>query len=389
MIQKAEEKKRQRGDKQIVFWCNDLEHERLTEEPRFSGRTDLIVASFGMGSFVEDTVGMLRRFSQWLRPGGKILLSFYNENSCVLRLTPSWRDTSLASNVNVPGKSLRVRLPNNQTFDIFCKPFNEGTKGDINKIFEIDSLVTYPTVLALLPNSLLKDSIASELFGRVDKALAYAFLPLVPQKLREDPRIVDAARSLERNLRHYGEIGSGHYVIVVAAKPGPAGAGYARALEVLGQQPHDAWQIIQHGAALSLEDVRKELGSEAPPDDAMVKTLVFKERGGRIICVSLAGRRHIDKGWLARFLGMGKNSLRLASERDISLLGFPLGGVAPIGFGKDKIIRRLVDRSVIESHHIWLYTGVGDNRRTLRIKKEVLVALLEGGEVVDLPRLDS
>jgi len=69
MIAKAQEKKKNKRDTSIVFWTSDFEYERLTEEPRFSGRTDLVIASFGMASFVEDTAGMLRRFSQWLSAG--------------------------------------------------------------------------------------------------------------------------------------------------------------------------------------------------------------------------------------------------------------------------------------------------------------------------------
>jgi prolyl-tRNA editing enzyme YbaK/EbsC (Cys-tRNA(Pro) deacylase) len=386
MIQKAEEKKKACGDQRILFWTNDFEYEQLTEEWHFSGNTDLIVASFGMGSFIEDTAGMLRRFSQWLRPGGKILLSFYNENSSVLRLTPTWRDTSLASNINPATKSLRVDLPGGASFEILCKPFNEGTKGEINKIFDIERLYTFPTALALLPNSLLKDNVAAQLFGQVDEILSGLVMPIIPPRGRGKAKIKELAAELEGPLARYGEVGYGHYVIVVAKKPEPTSIGYLNAVATLEREAHDEYEIITHGPVLSLRDVRRELGTDIPLG-AMIKTLIFKERNGKLIAVSVPGDVLVDKDRFAEMLKIGRRSLRFASEKEVSQLGFPLGGIAPVGFEVAHPVRRFVDASLEQTTSQWLYSGIGDNRKTLKIKKQVFLTLVSECEFISIPRL--
>jgi len=69
MIEKANEEKRRQNIENIIFSVNDFEYEKLLDEKDFYGKCDLIVASFGMGSFIEDTVKMLRRFYDWLKIG--------------------------------------------------------------------------------------------------------------------------------------------------------------------------------------------------------------------------------------------------------------------------------------------------------------------------------
>ena len=60
----------------------------------------MIVASFDLGSFIEDTATMMRRFHGWLREGGIAVLSFYNSRTILLEVTPNWRDTSLAAHLD-------------------------------------------------------------------------------------------------------------------------------------------------------------------------------------------------------------------------------------------------------------------------------------------------
>ena len=101
MIEVAERKKRERDINNIKFSIADLEYEEISDERNFYGKVDLIVASFGMGSFMEDTPKMLRGFYDWLKPGGYLFLSFYNGNSILENIVPNWRDTSLSAHLDI------------------------------------------------------------------------------------------------------------------------------------------------------------------------------------------------------------------------------------------------------------------------------------------------
>lgn len=354
MIDVANRLKRERGDTRISFAVNDVEYEQLADEDRFYGRVDLVLASSGMGSFVEDTVRMLRRFQDWLKPGGYVFLSFYNENSLALKLEPNWRDSALAANLDPDHGTLRVELPGGANFSVFCRPYNEGTKGEINKLFHIDTIYTYPTTMALMPNSFLRDDLARTLFGEIDDLLAdNATLRPFPQ--------------LRRNY--------GHYVLVVAHKPRGAYEGYLNIIRALASRPDIEYEIIEHGPVLSVEDEQRELGKEVPLD-CIVKTLIFKLANSRdYVSISVAADKMIDTEALAHRLGVAKSRIKFAAQKEVAELGFPLGGIAPFGFSDRFTVRRFVDAGLREAGD-WIYTGIGDNRRTLKLRKRDFLDLV-------------
>lgn len=57
MIHRANEVKVEKGIEHITFSVADLEFEELLYEKEFLGKVDIVIASFGMGSFIEDTAG--------------------------------------------------------------------------------------------------------------------------------------------------------------------------------------------------------------------------------------------------------------------------------------------------------------------------------------------
>lgn len=363
MIEIAYAAKRRSGDTRISFCVNDFEYELLSDESKYYGRCDLIVASMGMGSFVEDTVRMLRRFHDWLRPGGYVFLSFYNENSLSLKITPNWRDSSLAATIDPESETLQVDLPGDVSFNVFCKPFNETTKGEINKLFDIRDLVSFPTTMALLPNTLLQDTLASELFAEIDAVLATHA----------------AARERSQLKRSYG-----HHVVIVGQKPEGACEGHRNVLRYLHEHPSIPYDVIEHGPVLSADDARRELGGAIPPA-CLVKTLVFKSLRTRSFLVVVVGAdRMIDKAALAQRYGVARSSIKFATEKEVAELGFPLGGVAPFGFREGLPMHQLVDGSLRDAPGDWLYTGSGDNRKTLRLRKVDFLTIVRDYEWVRL-----
>ena len=339
MIKVALEKKKNLNDTKIIFFVNDFEYDKIVDEDKFYGKADLVVASFGMGSFVEDTVRMLRRFYEWLKPGGFVFISFYNENSIILNLTPNWRDTSLSSAINPKEKTLKVQLPGGTQFDIFCKPFSKGTKGEINKVFIIDEIYTYPTIMALLPNSLLKDKFAFNIFNKIDESFS-----------KESENIY------------------GHYVIVVAHKPIIPIKGYSNIIKILSQLGVK-YEEINHPPVLSIEDVIKAMSHNIDKSQ-MIKTIIFKDKTNNdFISVSIIATKMVNKETIANILNISKNKIKFASEKEILNIGFPLGGIAPFGFEKGYKIHNFIDKDIKELHYEWYYMGIGDNRKTLKIKK--------------------
>ena len=352
MIEKAEEEKRRRSITNIIFSVSDFEYEQLLDENEFYGNCDLIVASFGMGSFIENTVRMLRRFYDWLKPGGYVFISFYNENSIVLKLTPNWRDTSLSAHMDVENKTLKVELTPKINFTIYCKPFNEATKGEINKMFNIDVVYTYPTLMSLLPNSLLEEKLASTIFSSVDDFLAdnkkYMF---------------------------------GHYVITIAHKPEVAFSGYSNIIECL-EKSRAEYETKEHNPVLSIEDVKSEIGYFP---GCMVKTIIFKEKkANQFISIALPSEKRVDKEVIAKVLGISKAKIKFAPEKDVIKLGFPLGGIAPFGFNEEYSIQKFIDKTLMDSTCPWFYMGVGNNRKTLKIRKDDFIKIVSDYKIIEL-----
>jgi len=125
---------------------------------------------------------------------------------------------------------------------------------------------------------------------------------------------------------------------------------------------------------LSIKDV-----AEATKLDQklMIKTVVFSYRQGKqkyLVCVALPAEKQVNKMRLAELLGINSNILRFASEKQITQLGFPIGGIAPFGFQDDEYLTKFLDKSIWEIESEWLYMGVGDNTKTLKITK---IAFLE------------
>lgn len=357
MVDEAEKEKSDssRIYNRVIFSVSDLEYEELINERSLDNNVDLIVASFGMGSFIEDTTRMLKRFHDWLRPGGYIFLSFYNSNSIVLQITPSWRDTSLSAHIDVENKTLQVELTPDIVFRIYCKPFNDELKSEIKGLFDIERLSTYPTLMALLPNHMLAKQSAQKLFSHVD---------------------IQLSKGSEYNTL-------GHYVLIVGKKPGYSLTGHRDILEILTSKA-SIYELLEHPPVLSIRDVIEAIGLDLR---FMIKTVLFSYRQDKkkfLVSVALRAQKQVDKAKLAEIIGINPNILRFATEKQITQLGFPIGGIAPFGFKENIDTRNFIDDSISTIEAEWLYMGSGDNTKTLKIKKSSFLEITEAYERITL-----
>lgn len=336
MIDFANDRKRKEDRDNLVYSIADLEYEEIMYEDEYYNKADLVVASFGMGSFIEDTARMLRRFYEWLKPGGMLFISFYNRNSIILNLTPNWRDTSLSAHIDLENNSLNVELSKDTVFQIFCKPYDDDIKTEIAKKFDVDSIYSFPTALALLPNSLLQNKLAKELFTKVDKYL-----------------------STDKNSF------LGHYVIVTARKPQIEEIdGYKNIISILNKMNID-YEIIEHDVVLSINDVLKEVDGI---DGILVKSLVFHlVSTNTYIIIALPHEKRINKQKLAKQIKINSKKLNFAHEKEIAKLGFPPGGIPPFGFSETADVKYFIHPYLKERSQKPLYMGTGDNRKTLKL----------------------
>ena len=358
MIEIAEGKKRKQDIKNILFSVVDFEYEELKDEKDFSGKCDLVVASFGMGSFIENTHKMLRRFYDWLKPGGFVFLSFYNKDTIIRKIVPNWRDTSLSAYIDPESNTLTVELPGSIKYSIYAKPYDNNIESLIKGIFVVDEIYTFLTLMSLMPNDLLeKDKDKFGLFKHIDEFLS----------------------SNERYRL-------GHYVIVIAHKPLITLEGYSNILKIL-KKNKAKYKILEHKPVYTIEDVKREI-SYFP--NCMIKTVVFKIKAkieGKIlfVIVVLLAEKRVNKDIIAKFLGISRSKLKFAPEKDILRLGFPVGGIAPFGFKENNIkICKFIDEDIINSKCEWFYMGIGDNRKTLKIRREDFLDIVSTYQKVKL-----
>jgi SAM-dependent methyltransferase len=356
MIDEANKIRRETDTRNVFFLVNDFEYEKLIDEKRYYGQCDLVVASFGMGSFIEDTNSMLRRFYDWLKPGGYIFLSFYNANSITLNVTPTWRDSSLSAQVDPDNNSLEVNLTPKTRFNIFCKLFDTGIEGPINRIFNIDTITTYPMMMALLPNNLLEDDFAHNAFALADKTLA---------ETKEGQ--------------------NGYYAIVIAHKTPQAPMGYLN-VEGMLQAFQAEYEMLEHEPVLSIEDVKREVGYFPK---CMLKTILIGYRDrDELVAIVLQAEKRLDMNYLAELLNVNRYHIHFAREKEILQLGFPLGGVAPFGFETSVLIRKYIDSAIDREPDSepcpWFYTGTGDNRKTLKIRRSDFLRLMTDYERIEI-----
>lgn len=329
----------------ITFSVGDLEHEEIIDEADFTCKTDLVLSSFGMGSFIEDTSRMLRRFHNWMNDNSYLFLSFYNSNSVLLKIEPNWRDTSLSAHIEPSTNTLKVSLPgSSSTFDIYCKTYSKDIKYEISKLFSIEKIYTFPSIMALMPNSIFSNKLAVDLFKHVDKLIAP-----------------------DENFQY------GHYVLVVAKKIPEKSTepSTLKPVSILNEY-NIQYEIINHTPVISIKDVLKQF----PHIDTqiMVKTIVLRNgrkkpefKNNKYIVMVLQADKLINEEKLASQLGITKRRLEFANDDEIFYLGFPVGGIAPFGFDDTNELQYFIDKNLLEMNTEAVYMGVGDNTKTLKI----------------------
>jgi Cys-tRNA(Pro) deacylase len=87
----------------------------------------------------------------------------------------------------------------------------------------------------------------------------------------------------------------------------------------------------------------------------IVKTLLFMA-GGRPTVVLAAGDGQVDTGKLARLVGVGRKKLKMGKPEEVlSLTGYAVGGVSPVGMTQTHDV--VLDDSLQRFERVWAAAG--------------------------------
>ncbi len=129
----------------------------------------------------------------------------------------------------------------------------------------------------------------------------------------------------------------------------------------------------------TVEEAARAVGVEPA---RILKTLLFMVKGGEPVLVLAAGTTRVDYKALARFLGLSRKKVRLASPEEVlRWTGYPVGAVPPLALARP--LRVLMDEALLAFPEV--YAGGGSTTALLRIPLETLKQAT-GAQVVPLAR---
>lgn len=108
------------------------------------------------------------------------------------------------------------------------------------------------------------------------------------------------------------------------------------------------------------------------PEEAGIKSLVFKTREGAFILVLSPGNREVDTKKIA-CLASTKSLLLARPDEVLKVAGVPVGCVPP--FGHRTALRTYINEELLESEY--LYFSAGSHTKTIGIRSEDLLRVLK------------
>ncbi|WP_426565458.1 class I SAM-dependent methyltransferase [Angustibacter sp. McL0619] len=153
----------------------DLDERLLDDVP--DGAADLVVAAFGMVSFLRDPVRLLTELDRVLAPAGRALLSFYNARSLVAALTPTGLHPVGLGAVAGPQPDLLEVEYDGDEYHVPARAYlSDEVRALCSPMFRCE-LRSFPTVSGWLSDDAATDTQA--ICGAVDDALGGRGGPLV------------------------------------------------------------------------------------------------------------------------------------------------------------------------------------------------------------------
>lgn len=376
MINVADAKKRKHdlNDGQyrnVSFQVRDVEDSPIDYGPN---SLDLIIACFGMGSFVEDLVPFLTNIKDQLRLGGRAVFSVYNRDALLYSVPPPWRDCSLSAVLCPNRDELQVTLPSGDKFRIFCRAYSYAEfKGQLSRIFDTVKIHSCPTFASFLPSQYFADG---------------------PQGTRARELI----SQIDRELAHHTTFTVGAYFTAVCTKSSGEDDNWTPAEEIVDVRGENnllaflgekgvAYEILEHERVRNIRDLQTQL--DISPD-LMAKAILAIIKADELLAENhvvfvLPGSRQLDLNKVSKLLGCSRREWRFARQKEVKkTYGLEIGGVPPFGYSSK--VRVFVDRRLATNEV--LYCGVGNPRKSIRMGFSDLVCIANA-VVTDISGNDS
>ncbi|MCF6157614.1 MAG: methyltransferase domain-containing protein [wastewater metagenome] len=314
MIEVAQRKKNEKAKadnfdlSKITFMRMDVEDEEFSQE---QGSADLVCASFGMGSFVENIHNLLKKLWLLLKDEGILIISFYNKNGIQYQVNPVWRDSSLSAKLS-GNDELKVNIGGN-VFTIYCKPYEfEEIRGILNRYFGIINQYSFPTLSAFMPNSIFAENqYACKVFKDIDAAIA------------------------QKNDMMHGA----YFLFICKKEPTEIADAFHRIKDVLNEHKLSEginYEVISHEAVVDFGALEKVLNV---PRNQMVKTILVENKNqgnmqagtskGSLYAFAVPGHKKLDMKKAAKVLGARQKDIRMVVQKQLAQkVESPVCGIA-------------------------------------------------------------
>ncbi len=174
----------------LKFECADLED----GIPEPDASASFVVMNLGTASDMRDIAKVIDETFRVLKPGGRFFFSFYNRDALIYRWEFLPWEAGLAASINIHRDSLDVHSKNDDSKEEVVPVYARAyTRDEVMSLFvergvEM-SLVTYPTISAILPHELfisqpdVQDSVTAIDSALVNSSMG-AYIIVTGQKLR-------------------------------------------------------------------------------------------------------------------------------------------------------------------------------------------------------------
>jgi len=168
MTAQAQSNQKKRAIKNTYFMTLDVEHDLL---PFADHSVDFINSSFGMGSFVLNPSHFFLEIKRVLKPGGRVIFSFYNSQAFINQLELGWAP-AISSRLNHKEEALEVQF-GGQIFMIPVVAYSVvEIQAELTKFFNILAITTFPSISSIFPQEFFENERMRKLCLEADLLLA-------------------------------------------------------------------------------------------------------------------------------------------------------------------------------------------------------------------------
>lgn len=168
MTTQAQINQKKKGIANTIFLTLDVENEAF---PFADGSVDFINSAFGMGSFVLNPANFFLEIQRILKPGGKVIFSFYNSQAFINQLELGWMP-AISSRLNHKEETLEVQF-NGQTYQIPVVAYSvPEIRAELERFFNIFSITTFPSISSIFPQEFFENERMRKLCLEADMLLA-------------------------------------------------------------------------------------------------------------------------------------------------------------------------------------------------------------------------